>query len=262
MPNIARRPLTSAATGASCIVSRNRLRVTSLCEAFFWFLKVLGKFFGSPNGSQNQFFSKSFFDVLFACVLASISGRFCENWKKQLKKRGFIDFSGFGPPKIDQKSMLKRIQKNIENKTSTKLIWLLCWPPKTSPNLSKIKKERSAKRCWTEPVSKRYAHRAQVVATREKKTQPNAKRRAARRPHAAGNAAAKQKATHMIRSSPSIHPSIDLPLVALVINASPATLKASCRFLQERKNLKNPTETLPKPFQSLPKTAPKTKGKS
>ena len=42
-------------------------------------------------------------------------------------------------------------------------------------------------------------------------------------------------ATHMIRSSPSIHPSIDLPLVALIIKACPATFKTSRRFLQKQK---------------------------
>ena len=46
----------------------------------------------------------------------------------------FIDFSGFGLPKIHSKSMLRCIQKNIETKISKNRFWLPSWPPKISQN--------------------------------------------------------------------------------------------------------------------------------
>ena len=50
---------------------------------------------------------------------------------------------------------------------------------------------------------------------------------------------------HMIRSTPSIHPSIDLPLVALIIKASSATWNAYNHLL----SLHNPPRISPESFQ-------------
>ena len=71
-----RVPLVSDDSQVISIASQNKLRSTSLCRAFFGdFGRVWGGF-RKPKGKPKSIFSKSFFDVFFECVLASISGRF------------------------------------------------------------------------------------------------------------------------------------------------------------------------------------------
>ena len=61
MPNIARPPLISAEAGVIAIASRNRLRSTSLCEAFFF---DFGGFWGGFWRPKRK--PKSIFRVLFS----------------------------------------------------------------------------------------------------------------------------------------------------------------------------------------------------
>ena len=73
-------------------------------------------------------------------------------------------FSGFEPPKIDLKSMPKRIRKRHRKKTSKKLILASILASKILQNPFQIDPGREKIGSWAKLVSRRYATRAEVVA--------------------------------------------------------------------------------------------------
>ena len=90
----------------------------------------------------------------------------------------FLDFSRLESPEIDEKSMPKRIRKKHRKKLSKNRFWRPRLAPKTSENRSKITKNRSAKRCRTKPVSRRYANHPGLGGSQRKSSFVISKRRA------------------------------------------------------------------------------------
>ena len=74
-------------------------------------------------------------------------------------------FSGFEPPRIHPKSMLKHARKKHRLKPSQKSIFGSFWPPKNLPKSTKNRKNPSKKRPKTKLVSRRYAPRAEIVGS-------------------------------------------------------------------------------------------------
>ena len=75
-----RLPLTSDDFLAICIASRNRLRSTSLCNAFYLDFGGVWGGFWRPKRRPKSIFERFFFDVFRDGVLASILVGFLEAW--------------------------------------------------------------------------------------------------------------------------------------------------------------------------------------
>ena len=122
--------------------------------------------------------------------------------------------------------MQKRYQKKHRKNASKIEFWPPCWPPKSAEIPPKSDAERSLFR--------------DAMQIANKSSEIN-------RPHSLLGV---QMATHMIRSSPSIHPSIhpsiDVSLVALIIVCVPNSSQKSTKILQ------NLAKKLPESIPNLP----------
>ena len=127
-----------------------------------------------------MFKKKTFFNIIcsrFFIVLASKNEasitifsdmfrkrRFCENSQKSLKKKQWflLIFQGRSPQKSTKNRCQNAFERNIA-KNDPKIDFGVRVVPKTSENRSKITKNRSAKRCGTTPVSRRYGNHPEIV---------------------------------------------------------------------------------------------------
>ena len=130
--------------------NQSQKNTCQLTQLFSNFLR-----FGLRKRSQNQ--------ARFATSSkTSILWKLAKNIKKN---NGFIDFSGFGPPENDPKSMPKRIWKKNRKKASKKSIRGSMLASETPRNRSKIEPGPRKWQPHTKLVSRRYGNHPRVVGS-------------------------------------------------------------------------------------------------